>query len=222
VIPVRKGPPPPALTTYRLTRDARYDGAGFNSVKPSRREALVAEQRGVCCYCTDRTEATEAGMKVEHHTPQHGPHGGRDRDLDWSNLLGACRGEAPPPRGRGAKMLHCDSAKGEDSVSINPTNPSHMAAIEYERGGRVTSSRPEHQAEIDHTLRLNIEPLLDRRKDALVDLEKELRQRYDVRAFPAAKFEKLLAQTRDPAGQTMRPFAGFLCWWLERALRKAV
>lgn len=188
MILIRKGQPPQALTTYRLTPDttgeqpraARYndDDAHFTSVvKPTMREALVREQRGLCCYCNDAIDATNAGMKIEHRVPQHGPWRDASRDLQWTNLLGACCGAIDNPRGRGAKVLHCDSSKADHPIALDPTEASH--------------------------------------------LKRTLRERYGVSSLRASQFQKLLDQYRDPPGGSLRPFAGYLCWWLERAVRKA-
>jgi uncharacterized protein (TIGR02646 family) len=228
VILVRKRAPPPALTTYRLAPDtstdpprpARYDGPGFESVKPAIRDALVAEQRGVCCYCTDRIAATDEGMKIEHHVPQRGQWGDAARDLDWSNLLGACCGSVPNPNGRGAMVLHCDSAKGDRPLPVDPTDPAHVAAIDYTRRGHVTSTREEHQRSLDEVLNLNADSLVERRRRALDALQRELVRRYGAGSLPAKKLDALLAQIREPQGP-LRPFAGYLAWWVERARRKA-
>ena len=175
MIHVRKRAPPPELTTFRLTPDtsvdpprpATYDSPGVEAVKPAIRAALVAEQRGVCCYCTDRIKPTDADMKIEHRVPQRGPAGDAARTLDWGNLLGACRGAVPNASGRGAMTLHCDSSKAEQALPIDPTDASHVAAIGYTRGGRVTSSRGEHQRAIDVVLNLNADALVARRRRAL-------------------------------------------------------
>lgn len=228
MIQVRKGPPPAALTTYRATPDAsvdpprpaRYDGPGFEAVKQAVRDALVAEQRGVCCYCNDRIAPTEAGMRIEHRVPQHGAHGDATRDLDWSNLLAACPGAIPNPQGKGARVLHCDAAKGDTPLSLDPTQASHTDAVGYTRAGTVTSTRLEHQQELDAVLCLNVKPLVERRQRVLSVFQAELGRRYGARDLPRPKLEKLLEQVRDPPGQ-LRPFAGLLSDWLRRALRKA-
>lgn len=228
MIHIRKRAPPPELTTFRLTPDAShepprpatYDSPGVEAVKPAVRASLVAEQRGVCCYCTDRIEPTDAAMKIEHRVPQRGPAGDATRTLDWANLLGACRGEVPNASGRGAKLLHCDSSKAEHALPIDPTDAAHMAAIGYTRAGCVTSPRAEHQQAIDVVLNLNADALVERRRRALDAMQRELTARYGARALPAEKLSRQLQQVREPQG-TLRPFAGYLAWWLERALRKA-
>jgi uncharacterized protein (TIGR02646 family) len=227
LILIRKGQPPRALVTYRRQvdrtteppRPARYDGPGFEAVKPAVREALVASQRGVCCYCTDRIHDAPDRMKIEHRTPQRGPQAAPERDLDWTNLFGACVGVIANPAGRGPMTLHCDAAKGESLIAIDPTDPEHIGALSYLRNGRLLSSRLDHQRDIDDTLNLNAAPLCERRTRALGALQAELNRRYGARSLPADKLRKLLAHHRDPPGDHS-PFAGFLSWWLERAVQK--
>lgn len=227
MILIRKGPPPNALTTYRLQPDtsaspprpAYYDGPSFGEVKGAVRDALLAEQRGVCCYCTDRI--TERSTKIEHRVPQHGPDGDSSRSLDWPNLLAACCGEIDNPVGEGARLLHCDSSKGDLPIALDPTNPAHVDSLSYRRDGTLLSGQPGHQREIEEVLRLNLPELRRRRLKALTAVQRELGQRHSARALPRAGLEKLLDGYRHPQGQH-RPFAGFLCWWVDRALRKAV
>ncbi len=228
MILIRKGAPPRELITYRETPDtsvdpprrARYDGPGFETAKKPVRKALRDEQQGLCCYCNARIEDDEHRMKIEHHVPQHGEFGDPTRDLEWPNLLGACRGERPNPSGRGPASLHCDSAKGEKTLSIDPTNAAHMATIDYTNDGRVRSTNSSFDDELNEVLNLNLDALRDDRSRALGELQKQLRGRYGARSWPKEKLEKLRDLTRDPPDRTLRPFAGFLCWWLERAIRK--
>ncbi len=228
MILIEKSAPPSALVTYRATPDtsvepprpARYDGPGFEKVKPDVRTALVAEQRGVCCYCTQRIEATDDAMKIEHRVPQRGGFGDPSRDLDWTNLFGACCGAVPSRTGRGAMALHCDSAKGDRPLPIDPTESSHIDAIAYTSAGQITSTRREHQTALDEVLQLNVDALVDRRFDALTALQLELRRRFEDRAFPVATLEKLLVQIERPASGQLRPFCGYLAWWLRRAIRR--
>lgn len=220
---IEKRRPPATLTTYRQAPDtsveppgdARYDGPGFEAVKPAIREALVAEQRGLCCYCNDRIEPRVGAMKIEHRVPQHVD---PSRDLDWSNLLGACLGEITPARGAGARSLHCDSAKGAREITFDPTCAPHVAAVSYERSGRIRSSVPGHDRELDEVLRLNDDELLRRRRRSLEELQMELRRRH-AGAFPKTTIQRLREVTLSPPGR-LRPFAGYLASWLDRAMRK--
>ncbi len=224
MIHVRKGPPPVALTSFRQTLDtstdpprrARYDGPAFTEVKAAIRVALCEEQRHVCCYCTDRITLASDAMKVEHRVPQHGPNAAPSRDLDWANLLGACSGSKP--RHRGADALHCDSAKGDAALTLDPTNESHVATISYTRGGRITSSNARFDAELNEVLNLNLDALVELREGALAELTRLLHERHGVNDLPVAKLRKLRDHLRTPPDGRLRPFAGYLCWWLERAI----
>ncbi|MEZ4408544.1 MAG: retron system putative HNH endonuclease [Polyangiales bacterium] len=223
MILIRKGREPDALTTYRRAPDtsvdppraARYDGPGFEAVKPSVRDALVAEQRGVCCYCNGRITATPTGMKIEHRVAQSVD---ETRDLEWKNLLGACKGEVDAPGGRGARSVHCDASKGDASIDLDPTEPSHVSAISFTRDGRVTSSRAEHQRELDGPLNLNHPSVITRRRNALDEIKLELNRKYPGRSYSATALSRLRDQYQSAAGQAP-PFVGYLCWWLERAIR---
>lgn len=157
-------------------------------------------------------------MKIEHRVAQSMDEA---RDLEWSNLLGACRGELSSPSGRGANVLHCDSSKGDQAIDIDPTNATHIACLFYEPGGTLRSSRPNHQDEINGVLNLNVLPLRERRTRVLAVVQLELNKRFGARTLPKVQVKRLLELYRSPRGD-QPPFVGFLCWWLERAQRKAV
>ncbi len=225
MIHVRKGREPAALTTYRETPDrsvdpprrAHYDGPGFERVKPVVREALVHEQRGLCCYCNARIVASNETTKIEHRVPQHGPHGDPSLDLVWSNLFGACHGRSVDVWGKAT--LHCDSAKGDQPVTLDPSNGDHMAAIGYERSGRITSRFPDHQRDLDAVLRLNSDALIARRQAVLDHVKARLARQYPDRAWPRSALERLRDDYDRPG--TLDPDVGYLRWWLSRAIERA-
>jgi hypothetical protein len=63
--------------------------------KDGLRAALVRDQRGLCCYCMTRVEATGTRMKIEHWRCQSR---NADLELAYSNLLAACLGGMVSPR----------------------------------------------------------------------------------------------------------------------------
>ena len=106
---IQKGPEPVTLTRHRQQPHADYDN--YRDMD-GLRAALVAEQRGVCCYCQSRIRATAEGMKVEHWQCQvHHP----DRQLDYRNLLGACHGG----HGRPKHEQHCDTRKSNNALCFS-------------------------------------------------------------------------------------------------------
>lgn len=208
---IPKGVEPSALTTYRERADARYDGdSGFPPVKDAIREALVREQRGLCCYCEQRIAPSEGRMRVEHRTPQSMDRG---RDLDWRNLLGACCG------GEGSAEVHCDVAKGDREVDLDPTQEAHTATLSF-TAGRLCSTRAAFQRDVDDVLRLNCDTLVDRRQRAL-DAYVRARTAGYAGSIRRETFERWLADIDQPArGGALPPFASFLRAWLSREIRR--
>ena len=220
MIPVRKGPPPRALVTYRAgdpSGAARYDGAGFEAVKPAVRDALHAEQRGLCCYCNSAIRPDAASMKIEHRVPQRGPSADRSRDLDWSNLFGACLGRIAPRAG--SAVLHCDTSKADNALRFDPSDTQHVATVGYD-AARLTSSRAEFQREFDEVLNLNHDELRERRRRALDEVRRELVQRFPDKDFPEEKLRRVRQQICAPASGTLRPFVGYIAWGIDRWIRK--
>jgi uncharacterized protein (TIGR02646 family) len=77
---------PASLTEHRAGVHCNYDNFG---PKDELREALVADQRGLCCYCMTRISPTAAAMKIEHWRCQSRY---QALQLSYQNLLAACLG----------------------------------------------------------------------------------------------------------------------------------
>jgi uncharacterized protein (TIGR02646 family) len=212
---VNKRTPPPLLTKYAQTAGASFDDMDKN-VKDQLKDALLDEQGWVCGYCEQRI--TSARMKVEHFCEQsicNGENGGEDLRLIYGNLLAVCMGDA------GLGRLHCDTSKATFNsgaglpIEVSPWNSAHMAAISYGSTGKVSSSIPRHDTEINTILNLN------------VNLLKEQRRRIFNRVFefsehptPAVKKDKMrrLLQTAiDRAGgEFPNDFPGLYEYMLNR------
>jgi uncharacterized protein (TIGR02646 family) len=207
-----KASPPDCLTTLRATPGASYAHLSQSGCKQIVREVLVHDQRQLCCYCMERIASSEHQMKIEHWAPQNGA---RDNDLDWSNLLGACLGNQDG-RSQPAGDRHCDTAKGENTISIRPTDGSCDSLVEYKRDGTVFSSAPHVQKDLDETLNLNVKRLRDGRKVALKEyLDKLARQ--NGGAWPRPILEKELARLREAVPRI--PYDGILISYLARKLK---
>lgn len=82
---------PRSLTEHRAGEHCDYDNY---QGKDELRQALVREQRGLCCYCMGRIRADTASMKIEHWGSQARFPGDQ---LHYQNLLGACLGGQSQP-----------------------------------------------------------------------------------------------------------------------------
>lgn len=169
---IQKGREPQSLTQHRRMPHADYDSYRD---KKRLREALVTEQRGLCCYCQSRIRATK-GMKIEHWQC-------RDlypkRQIDYLNLHGACLGG----EGRPEKDQHCDTRKKNDELcfSVCDTTRPIELRIRFLGDGRITSDDAGVDADLNDVLNLNWQRLVSNRK-AVLDAFKQRLGRGNVDA----------------------------------------
>ena len=112
---ITKGVEPASLAAHRRMSYSYYDN--YNEMDELR-DALVREQRGLCCYCMGQISSEWGSMKVEHWQCQRHY---SCKQLDYSNLLGACLGG----EGYSRRFQHCDTHKGDKDLRWNPADPSH-------------------------------------------------------------------------------------------------
>ena len=208
---IRKGREPASLTKHRCVPGADYEGYRD---KDTLRTYLVEEQRGLCCYCLSRIRPGRNAMKIEHW---HCQAAHQAEELDYSNMLGACMGNEGMP----ARDQHCDTKKGNRDLSRNPANPEHRVdeIIRFKGDGRISSSDPAFDAEINDVLNLNWAFLRNNRKatlDAfLAALEKD-------RQISPRLWEQWLREW-DGESDTgeLRPFCQVVVYWLRKRLARA-
>ena len=169
---ITKGPEPSRLQAYRAVPGATYDGKDFTPVKDDIRAALLRDQLALCCYCMRRISSEERAhptkpdappvvqMKVEHWKSQVAY---LPLQLTWSNLLGACLGGM----GASPRDQTCDTRKGEDTLTLNPLDLTHISTLYCTSAGRLSSTNPQFQSDIDERLGLNHRVLVEDRKARL-------------------------------------------------------
>jgi uncharacterized protein (TIGR02646 family) len=208
-----KGPEPPSLTKYRQTPGNDYDNYPD---KETLRYALVAEQHGLCCYCMGRIHNDPTKMKIEHWKCQSRY---PDDQVDYHNLLGACRGE----EGRPSHLQHCDTRKGNSDLKWNPADPDHgiESKLRYELDGSIRSDDEEFDAQIKDVLNLNMPYLKNNRKgalDAVLHWWKEEKARLHG---PVSKERLERERTRRIEGNgKLEPYCQVVVWWLEQRLSR--
>ncbi|MBL8170853.1 MAG: TIGR02646 family protein [Acidobacteria bacterium] len=205
-----KGAEPKSLEEHRCSTGATYDD--YND-KPSLRDSLVAEQRGLCCYCLSRISADPAKMKIEHWQSQANfP----EYQLHYSNLLGACHGGVGKP----PKLQHCDTRKGDQSLSLNPANNDHDVerVLHYDNDGTIRSTDPDFDREINQVLNLNLPLLKNNRKAILSRLIGEISK---GGKWTNRQFEKKLVEWNGEADKDLlKEYCQVVVYWLRKRLRK--
>lgn len=211
---ITKGDEPRSLTEHRARAHSDFDNY---QAKDELRQSLVAEQRGLCCYCMGRIHPESASMKIEHWRCQaHYP----DEQLDYRNLLGACLGG----QGRPERLQHCDTRKGNRDLRWNPADPSHRieTRVRYELNGSIRAADDANfDAQLEDVLNLNLPVLMSNRRsvlDAVLDWWRREKARIGGPVPRSGFIRKRDAYVRGN-GQ-LQPFCQVAVWWLEQRLAK--
>ncbi|PZW47191.1 uncharacterized protein (TIGR02646 family) [Pseudomonas sp. URIL14HWK12:I3] len=202
---IQKGPEPASLTQHRKQPHADYDNYAD---KEALRQALVAEQRGLCCYCQSRIHATPEGMKIEHWQCQ-ARH--QARQIDFSNLHGACLGGHGQPE----RNHHCDTRKRNDDLCFSLCDPTHPIErqITFLGDGRIQSDNEAINTDLNKVLNLNSSRFVRNRK-AVLDAFK---QRLGKGTLNAAQELKRWDGTQ--AGD-LPEFAQVMVFWLRKRIAR--
>lgn len=155
------------LRGHRSAPNATYENIP-TSVRSTLQDSLLKEQGYLCCYCMKRIVATS--MSVEHWKPRSKfP----ELALDYDNLLAVCDGN----QGQSPKDQHCDTQKGNKTLSLNPADPNHASRLKIRylpSTGKIESADCQLAQEIDSVLNLNHALLLASRKEVISRVRKWL------------------------------------------------
>lgn len=202
---------PPFLQKYRKGASDDLDSED----KGILREALVSEQRGLCCYCMGRIAAEPAKVKIEHwRSRARFP----AKQYVYRNLLAACTGGEGTPR----RLQHCDTHKRDGNLKWNPADPYRRIEdwIRYEFDGSIRSSDDEFNQQLESVLNLNIARLKNCRKaklDGILDWwrqDENATQKQAVRS----QLEKRLAALTGGSG-VLDEYCQVLAWWLDQRIK---
>lgn len=199
---------PATLTTHRNTAHCDYDNYAD---KDTLRTGLVAEQRGLCCYCMGRIEDTAGAMKVEHWRSRTTYPG---EQLVYRNLLAACRGGEGEP----VHLQHCDTKKADRELLWNPADPERRIEerIHYAMDGTIRSDDPVFDRQLNDVPNLNLPWIRNEREGSLdAVLQWWIAQR---RPVPARRLERQIE--RRNASEQLAPYVEVALWWLGRKLRQ--
>jgi uncharacterized protein (TIGR02646 family) len=204
---ITKGPEPTSLTAHRLTPRCDYD----NYAKDDLRQALVSEQRGLCCYCMGRIHNGPTTMKIEHWECQaRFPR----ESLNYRNLLGACLGG----RGQPSHLQHCDTRKGVRDLRWNPAEPAHHieTRVRYELDGTIRADDGVFDNHLNDVLNLNLAQIKNNRKGVLSGLLDWWRTE---RPVPRARIEREIRMRTNGTGN-LAPYSQVAVWWLQKRLER--
>lgn len=176
---IAKAPEPRSLAAHRGQTNSTYNNY---REKQELREALVREQRALCCYCLCRIVPVDLEMKIEHWRSQKRYPGDQ---LIYTNLLGACKGGEKPnpddnPDDERDVDRHCDTFKGDRDLSLNPAVDDVESTISYLKDGRIRSRDAAFNEELSSVLNLNTYAMVNQRKAVINSLLRLLPKRQDM------------------------------------------
>ncbi len=204
---IQKQREPASLTRHRRQPHADYDNYAD---KATLRQSLVAEQRGLCCYCQSRIQPTLDGMKIEHWQCQ-ADHAARQ--IDYSNLHGACQGG----HGRPEREQHCDTRKGNQGLCFSVCDPVHRIEpqIQFLGDGKISAVNATINAAINTVLNLNLPRLVSNRKAVLVAFQRRLQD-----GRPVDPSRELPNWDGRRPGE-LPEFAQVVVYWLNKRMARA-
>lgn len=203
---IQKNGEPASLTAHRQQPHGDYDNY---TDKDTLRQSLVAEQRGLCCYCQSRIRPDAASMKIEHWQCQAEYPA---RQLNYRNLLGACLGG----HGRPEREQHCDTRKGNETLCFCPADPAHPIErrIKFLGNGEIASDDDAINTALNDILNLNLGQLVSNRK-AVLDAFKQRLGRGDLNV--ARELQKW--DGTHPGN--LPEYAQVMVFWLEKKIARA-
>jgi uncharacterized protein (TIGR02646 family) len=154
------------------------------------------------------------GMKIEHWAPQADP-STRHRELDWKNLLGACKGNEGAPW----RDQYCDTRKGDAHLTLNPTDPSCEQRLRYLPDGTIASDDQVMNADLSRTLNLNYACLKNNRKAVLDALVNAMHRKYSGHPWPETALEQKLAELQQFSAEgRLQEYCQVPIYWLRKRL----
>ncbi len=221
MIAIKKGREPDKLLRYRQQEGASYEQMD-KEVKDDLLKKLLKEQGHICAYCMRKIPETRklpmgvAAATIEHWFPRN-PESREDigQGLDYRNMFAVCSGN----RGCGNEDgLTCDARRGNKPIKVNPCSAETLRGITYTSSGRIQSSDPEIDRDINEHLNLNcnIISLPENRKQVIQTLIEDIRRKCgtgDISLYCKRKLDQIRL-TSDPK----MPYVGIIIWWLEKRI----
>jgi uncharacterized protein (TIGR02646 family) len=208
-----KAAEPASLTKHRLKPHSDY---GNYAAKDDLRANLVAEQRGLCCYCMGRIRAGHASMKIEHWRCQANH---PTEQLNYRNLLGGCIGG----QGQPTDQQHCDTRKGEADLQWNPAEPAHRieTRVKYGLDGTIRSANPVFDGQLNEVLNLNLPQIKNNRKGVLTALLDWWNREKGRLGGPVSRvrIEREIDFRTNGTGE-LAPYCQVAVWWLKQKLMR--
>lgn len=210
---IQKAQEPASFTRHRCQQNSSYKDIPAQAREDLQR-GLLKEQGYLCAYCMARISAET--MKIEHvlSRKEH-----PEDQLKYANLVACCPGN----EGRPPNEQHCDTAKGQRSLSKNPAVPGDRVQESiryYPSSGEIYSENSTFNTELNKTLHLNLSELCNNRKSIFEAVQHGL-DSLPTNA-PRQRIQRLLDIWEAPDAQgRLKEYAGAAIFILKKRLGRA-
>ena len=222
MIEIRKTREPHALTVYRKTEGATYDG--MHGAKTENTDddvyhvtlaSLAKEQGYICAYCMRKIPQKKGNppMTIEHIKPQS--EAAEEERLDYGNMLAVCNGNR---NSNDNNSKTCDASRGAKTMVVNPLIARTLETIRYKPDGTIISPDESVNEDLSRTLNLNAPFLKECRKAALLKLQKTVAEKYKGKTVERSTFERILKEYSEQSEKTA--YVGILIDWLNREIKR--
>lgn len=197
-----KNKEPKEWTEYRLTPNVDYQSM------PALRESLLQEQGYICAYCMRRIPHKDynsnENSRIDHMLSRENH---SDKKLEYQNMVICCPGAI-------SDSFHCDKLKGEQDISFSLFDDLFISTLKYQtKTGKIESSNPVWDKEIDSILNLNNEILKANRLATLNGVIEALSSRH----WTSGEIRKKLVEwdNKNKEGK-FKPYCGIIIWFLNK------
>lgn len=185
-------------------RRPRYEDLKGTREKECLKEALIGEQKQICCYCCNRI--SNKNSHIEHFRPK-GTRDYKELSLEYTNLHASCQGDHGDGR-------HCGHAKGkcfEESLMISPLDEYCSSRFAFKVNGEIYAADDKDEGAVYtiRTLALNDNRLKRAREEAMWVSEALMPKTEEERA-------QLIQTYRHPADGAYAPFLDAILYQLEK------
>jgi uncharacterized protein (TIGR02646 family) len=167
---IQRGNEPIELTQFKAAENddwtATYDDL-TRVEKNAIRKQMAEEQGYLCGYCGVRILDVEGDCHIEHVEAQSTK---RERELDYSNMLGSCMGRDVKDKKRRVPE-HCGESRGNRDLRVTPFMQDCEESFVFGNDGRIEAAEdPAKQVAANDTiekLQLNVKRLRGARAAAI-------------------------------------------------------
>lgn len=211
MIKIDKKTPPIDLGIYKKNWESSYKNMPAD-LKRDLRESLLEEQGYLCAYCMTRLENNSSKTKIEHYISQDAD---ITKELEYSNLLVVCKGN----EGSREEEQTCDTKKKNQTLTINPQKIEDIETILYSSNGKIKSSNPIFDDELNRVLNLNYSKgyLIGNRKQSLDAVKAYLHKNLGTCSKTELRklYDKYLNRKQDGYYEE---YLGIILWYLKKRL----